>query len=154
MNDLINNLMQSFQYEGSDVSEILKLIPSAKKEIDRIKANGNKIGFVKDGGRWYADLPNWPLDRYHLEMVAGADDLMEELADGKSYVTIKLSQHKKHIKMKDGEALLKLIELDPGGFSGSYRVIGDFKTDEAWLCPVVNFVFMCVPAFIKFKKVN
>jgi len=128
-------------------------VPAAIKEIARIKANSNKIGFVKDGGLWYADLPNWPLDRNHLLMVAGADDLLDELSGGTNYVTVQTTQHKREVNIKENEALLKLTQKDAGGLSGSYEVLGDFNTQTVWLCPVINFVFMRVPKFIKFSKV-
>ena len=39
-----------------------------------------KISFTKEANeRWYVDFPNWPLSHDNLEMVAGADDLLNLL---------------------------------------------------------------------------
>ena len=39
-----------------------------------------KVSFTKEANRrWYVDFPNWPLQHYMLEMVAGADDLLDLL---------------------------------------------------------------------------
>jgi hypothetical protein len=153
MTTTLNKLQNAFQHEGTNISNVLKLLPAAMKEMARIKANGNQLGFIKDGDLWYADLHNWPLDRSHLLMVAGADDLLDEFANGKRYVTMKISQHDSRIKIKPGEALLELLWKEDNGFSGTYKVNGHFETKQVWLCPVVNFVFLKVPKFIWFSKV-
>ena len=153
MTTTLEKLQNAFQHEGTNMTNVLKLLPLALKEMARIKADGNQLGFVKDGKLWYADLPNWPLDRSHLLMVAGADDLLDELAKGKRYVTMKISQHNSRVNIKQGEALLELLWKEDNGFSGTYKVNGNFETKQVWLCPVVNFVFMRVPKFIRFSKV-
>lgn len=147
---LVKQLKEAFQREGTTIMGSVQLVPAAMKEIARIKADGNKLGFIKDDGRWYADLQHWPLDRHHLLMVAGADTLLDEMNDGSDYVNVKLSQHKESVETGPNEALLELIYSN--GVSGTYKVHGNFNTRELWLCPVVNFVFMRVPKFIKFSK--
>ena len=43
-------------------------------------------------GRWYVELPEWPGNHAELEMVAGADTLLEKLANGKRSVNIELEE--------------------------------------------------------------
>jgi hypothetical protein len=39
-------------------------------------------------------------------MVAGADDLLDELANGEEYITLKISQHIKPVETEEKETLL------------------------------------------------
>lgn len=154
MTQLIQKLTDAYKNEGTNFGNTLKLIPAAMNEIAKFKANGNQITFVKDKNLWYADFENWPLDRSHLLMVRGADKLLDELSYGRNKVTLKVSQHSRKVKANENEALLELIEKDPGGFSGTYRIHGSYRTKELWLCPVVNFIFLKVPKFIKFQYIR
>ena len=154
MSTIISKMQDAFTRQGNDLGSLLRLAPAAMQEMARLKANGNKLGFIKDpDGRWYADLKNWPMDRSHLEMVAGADNLLDELANGESYLTLKIAQHDKPVKVGKGEALLSLTRKEDNGLSGTYRVSAGFNTREVWLCPVINFVFLKVPKYITFRKV-
>ena len=153
MSTTFKNLTDAFQQEGTNLGNALKLIPSALKEISKIKANGNQMGFEKVNGLWYADFENWPFAKTHLLMVQGADDLIEELANGKEYVTLKISQHSKKVTATQNEAILQLKQKDRNGLSGTYNVLGAYETQQIWLCPVINFIFFKVPKFIKFSKV-
>ena len=154
MNSTIKKLSDAFKLENTTFINSLKLFPSALKEIAKLKANDNVLGFEKIGTLWYADIENWPLDKEHLLMVAGADDLLDELADGKIYIKLKITQHKEQIEVQENEALLELIQKDIDGLSGTYKVLGNYQTKKIWLCPVVNFVFLKVPKFIKFSKIE
>lgn len=153
MTTLFKKLSDAYQNEGTTLLNTFQLIPAAMSEIKKFKENGNQIKFVKDKNLWYADFENWPLDRSHLLMVRGADKLLDELSQGRSHVTLKVSQHASRIKVHSHEALLELIQKDPGGFSGTYKIHGNYRTKELWLCPVVNFIFLKVPKFIKFQVV-
>ena len=51
-----------------------------------------KVSFTKESnGRWYVDFPNWPLSHDNLEMVAGADDLLDLLNNGTNHVALRVS---------------------------------------------------------------
>ncbi len=40
------------------------------------------LSFVLESDdKWYIDLPNWPFAHHNLQMVAGADDLLDELGE-------------------------------------------------------------------------
>ena len=151
---MIKDLLNAFKHDGTKLSSVSKLIPTALKEMARIKANGNKLDFVKQGNEWYADIPNWPLDPAHLQMVAGADNLLDEMANGLKRITIKISQYKKcPIILDDDIALLSIVSKS--NFAGTYEVEEcNYKTQNVWLCPVINFVFGRVPNYITFKLIK
>lgn len=106
--------------------------------------------FYREEKKWYVDLPEWEGDKWELEMVAGADDMLDMIA-GKSganrqcrvYIALEpfnedesnfpLTSHKL-IKVKDtpdiGGALYYL-----DNWYGQ-----DFKK-EIWLCHILEFIF-------------
>lgn len=111
-------------------------------------------------GRWYIDLPEFIESglgtKANLEMVAGADTLLSQLAEGQKEVNIrfnnqefpeaeihliKSSQHGYDLDLEPDE--------DPGGW---YH---DKHTKESlWLCPVTLYVFNSVyPDNIYIQKV-
>ena len=46
------------------------------------------ISFTKEWDKlWYVDFPNWPLSHDNLQMVAGADDLLNRLNDGSNHIS-------------------------------------------------------------------
>ena len=90
-------------------------------------------------GRWYVDLPNWPGTRADLEMVAGADALLDLVGDGKPSVVLQASA-----EPIEGYEVLKHLG------NGVYRT--DFyEVPEIWLCAVTKFVFGHYPKEIYFK---
>ncbi len=97
--------------------------------------------FNRDGNtcRWYVDLPNWPGTRADLEMVAGADELLELVGDGKPSVVLQVS-----VEPIEGYEVLKHVG------NGVYRT--DFyEVPQVWLCAVTKFVFGNYPKEIYFK---
>lgn len=104
--------------------------------------------FYKDpDNRWYIDLPEYIDaglgDKANLEMVAGADLLLDKLANDKNDVLVRfndtffdgyeieLSQSSQH-----GYDDILEPEDDPGG----WYTIKDTNT-HLWLCPVTLYVF-------------
>jgi len=107
------------------------------KEIARQKVN--KLTFVKLCNNWYVDLPQYGGELAELEMVAGADELLQEIADQSDkthQVTLEIVEDK-----KDSDIQLYLAELSTAG--GTYKVYSNdkFDTKELWLCNVTKFVF-------------
>ena len=48
-----------------------------------------KLSFTKEqDNNWYIDLPNWPFAHHNLMMVAGADDLCEELKYDENHTSV------------------------------------------------------------------
>ena len=92
------------------------------------------IGKKQD--RWYIDLPEWKGPKANLEMVAGADDLLNFLSRGVDRINVTFADE----KIDNGFALKHI-----GG--GVYEV--DMATDadisaapkSIWLCEVTKFIF-------------
>lgn len=107
------------------------------KEIAKQKVD--KLTFVKLCNNWYVDLPQYGGELGELEMVAGADELLQEIveqSDKTHQVTLEIVEDK-----KDSDIQLYLAELNNVG--GTYKVYSNdkFKTKELWLCNVTKFVF-------------
>ncbi len=88
--------------------------------------------------RWYIDLPEWQGPRANLEMVAGADTMLQVFAKGKERVNVTFTNFETHEISPD--LLLKHI----GG--GTYTVTRlnekyPDAPDRMWLCGVTKFVF-------------
>ena len=48
--------------------------------------------YKETSNRWYIDLPDWTGSKDDLEMVAGADAMLEYMAEGKSEVSVIVSE--------------------------------------------------------------
>jgi len=111
--------------------------------------------FVKEGGGWFIDLPEYLEQggsKADLAMVAGADTMLDIMAEGKLHVDLRLSL--------DGDAeadLLELTEVCPPAVGGGYYLLhtynGKAVNHRMWLCAVTNFVFGHLPTRIYVKKV-
>lgn len=112
-------------------------MPSFKKEYAKFV---NKLTFVKLCNKWYIDLPSYEGELPELQMVAGADDLLQEIAnksDKTNQVTIEIVENR-----KESDIQLDLVELTQSG--GTYKVHStenQFETKQLWLCNVTKFVF-------------
>lgn len=107
------------------------------KELAKVRIN--KLTFVRLCNKWYVDLPEYNGSLGELEMVAGADELLQEIVDQSDkthQVTLEIVENK-----KDSDIQLYLAELNNVG--GTYKVYSNdkFKTKEVWLCNVTKFVF-------------
>lgn len=113
------------------------IMSSFKKEYTKFV---DKLTFVKLCNKWYIDLPNYEGELFELQMVAGADDLLQEIAnksDKTNQVTIEIVENK-----KESDIQLDLVELTQSG--GTYKVHSvenQFETKQLWLCNVTKFVF-------------
>lgn len=90
--------------------------------------------------KWYIDLPDWNGSIEDLEMVMGADIMLDILSQGSDNIILYLSENEiDHYKY----TLSKIREE----FDGStYIVEGNNITPfEAWLCSVTKFVFGYFP---------
>lgn len=110
--------------------------------------------FVKEFGGWYIDLPEYLEgggSKADLAMVAGADTLLDLIAEGKESVT--LSMDTKPFKGSDELILLRLCDSSTGGgdyFMKTYA--GQPINQELWLCDVTLFVFGDMPEKIFIRK--
>lgn len=96
------------------------------------------LGFIRESNsRWYADIKHWP-KRFHanLEMVAGADDLLEALDNGNGYVKVEVS-----VEPSDKRDWFKMIKVSQTYLGATYTVLYcDRYKGKAWLCNVGKFV--------------
>jgi len=88
--------------------------------------------------RWYIDLPEWQGPRANLEMVAGADSLLDVFAQGQERVNVTFTNYEAH----DIEADLLLTHVS----GGTYKVtrMNEYfpeAPERMWLCGVTKFVF-------------
>lgn len=110
--------------------------------------------FIKeDTGKWYIDLPNWEGTKAELEMVEGADTMLDYVGKGTSPVELILAE-----QPFEGGNVLKLIhdyskEIGGGGIYLLANYEGEILNQEMWLCEVTEWVFGKLPPFIYFKKI-
>lgn len=107
--------------------------------------------FVKNQNKWYFDLPNWTGRKGALQMVSGADKMLELLSNEKNYVNLLVSR-----KFYDGADIIKLKRKSL--INGAhYNVINNetnFNLNKIWLCGVTEKVFGEYPQEIFFSKIN
>ena len=109
--------------------------------------------FYKDQrGEWYIDLPGWEGSKAQLEMVEGADTMLDIVSNYTNECFLKMSD-----KPFDGAEILALTYArtnDQGG-GGDY-ILNEYNRETVnhmmWLCEVTKHVFKGLPAFIYFMK--
>src|SRR5574338_1054899 len=102
-----------------------------------------KYRFYKDPeNKWFIDLPSWPGEKAELQMVCGADTMLEYMAEGNDVVFVYISES----EFGGCDTLIMLPEVLP---SGAYylmqRIRGIEINLEMWLCDVTKFVFRKFP---------
>lgn len=97
-----------------------------------------EISFEKyNDGRWFVVLPNYEGSFEDLEMVDGADKLLDVLTEDNLYVNLNVSLNENELFLP---ATLQLISHDE---CGAYYEVLDFPDyeGEIWLCNVVHEIF-------------
>ena len=117
-----------------------------------------KVSFIKESDRrWYVDFPNWPLSHDNLEMVAGADDLLDILNNGTNYVSLQV--YTKRPKEYDIELKKVHSALTKGAFYTVETSLKEWENPNSirrkqlWLCPVTLTVLGQYPQQIFFKQI-
>jgi len=100
-----------------------------------------KYRFYKESnGNWYIDLPEWKGSKDDLQMVLGADTMLEYMAEGNNEVNAYISE-----TAFDGADILRLKGLADDIGNGAYYFMQKYRGIEvnldAWLCDVTLFVF-------------
>jgi hypothetical protein len=98
---------------------------------------------------WYVDMPEWEGSIDALEMVRGADDMLDELSSNTGrdvYLQISTSS------FDDCERLIK-IQDDVVGGGAYYGYASTYEPRVIWLCSVSNWYFGCHPENIFFKSI-
>ena len=88
--------------------------------------------------KWYVVLPEWEGEHWELEMVMGADTMLDILAQGESEVYASLS-----LEPIDNAICLTFDKHYEGG--GWYNLKSDLFEFPVWLCHVTKFVFGKLP---------
>ncbi len=103
--------------------------------------------FNKEQGNWYIDLPNWYGTKAELQMVAGADNLLDQLSENGTTVNVTLSTDKV-FNTPGFQTLKRIVKTPPNG------CIYHLGFTPVWLCNVTKFVFDGIfPRQIHFKVV-
>lgn len=97
---------------------------------------GKAFTFKKDTlGKWYVILPEWKGDKEELEMVSGADVMLDILAQGENTINV-------HISTENTPFVVFKLSLDRLENDGAwYKLKSEFYEFDVWLCHVVKFVF-------------
>ena len=96
-----------------------------------------EVRFYKELDSWYADVPQHT--QAENRTVAGADALLDDVAGGRSKVSVVVSPD-----VEDPGAWnmhLHLVEHDRIGATYKVTTAGDSSTRMAWLCNVMHTVF-------------
>lgn len=105
--------------------------------------------FTKDWlNKWYADVPEWDGERWELEMVYGADTMLDIMAQGDDEVYLNLStEEPTHVPYDTLEKI-----KDTPDIGGATYLMKSYKgieyNLEIWLCHVTSFVFGELPKII------
>ena len=96
-----------------------------------------RVDFLKeDDGKWYVDLPNWPYAHEELEMVNGADKLLDYLTLDDKLVSLEVYTEEPTI----GEYITYSL-TDHDDYGGTYKNQNPYaEVPEIWLCNVTHFV--------------
>ena len=108
--------------------------------------------YKESDNRWYVDLPEWEGPKANLEMVMGADVMLDILAQGEGEVTLNMS---KEPEPGLSEMLCFLKETPDLGEGAYYHMESYIELEfnlDIWLCDVTKFVFGEFPTIIYFNK--
>lgn len=113
------------------------------------------INFVKLANRWYAQLPNYPGKVEDLEMVLGADVLLDIIdSEETGIVSLEVYNSEEEFVKKYDIFLFPDYTIDfveaTGDDGANYR-LREYKHD-LWLCNVTKYVFGEFPLTIYIIK--
>lgn len=91
-------------------------------------------------GRWYVVLPEWPGEKSDLEMVWGADMMLDLYAQGSNKLTLSISETE-----VPGYDKIQLVEICSTVEGGAYYKIDKINNIDynfkAWICDVTKFLY-------------
>ena len=106
--------------------------------------------FYKTGNSWYIDIPDYPGPKADLQMVAGADTMLDIMAGNQNCIELLVSE----VPVPSFDELIKLDKNDLG--SGAYYSMKTYKgkelNKEMWLCDVAKYLFGDFPERIFIKQ--
>ena len=120
-------------------------------------------GLYAEADRWYVNLPDYPGPKAELEMVEGADKMLDYVlhiychaqdSTVRLYVDTVSFEGSSQLIMIEGDRQQKEIVETCGG---RYYFLEFFEDQEVnivmWLCPVMEYVFGTYPEFVYIKPV-
>lgn len=132
---------------------MIALLSNAYNRISKGEMNTNKNAykFTKERtGLWYIELDGWTGRRADLQMVQGADTMLDVVSKNGNEVTLVLSE-----EPFPGAYTLKLVEVCPPSVGGGMYLLevydGEVINQKMWLCAVTEWLFKKLPPFIYFK---
>ena len=115
--------------------------------------------FYKENNKWYIDIPEWSGQKAELEMVEGADTMLDIISECSLIVDLHISL----APFESANVLEKLTELSINqnisidACGGSYYLLRIYDQIEynitMWLCDVTKYIFNEFPDKIYFKKI-
>ena len=109
------------------------------------------LKFVREGKKWYIDLPEWTGRKAALQMVSGADTLLDYMAEGKREVVM-------YVDEEEFSGCECLTLINKCWWNGANYRIETYKNYymhlKVWLCDVTKVVLGDFPEKIYFIKVN
>ena len=111
-----------------------------------------KVKFYKEkSGRWYIDLPEWEGTKEDLEMVLGADDLMNLIAQGDDEIYVQVGDEK--FPGANQMIMVEMGSIDMGGAWYLVPSVGQIEFNpRIWICDVTKFIFGQFPETIWFYR--
>jgi hypothetical protein len=107
-----------------------------------------RLKFYKEAdNRWYVELPEWQGSKADLEMVAGADTMLEYMAEDKDHVFLYLSETE-FVGADKLDLVCLAADLGNGAYYRMEMYNGIELNLEMWLCDVTKFVFGDFPKII------
>jgi len=107
-----------------------------------------KFRFYKaDSGRWYIDLPGWNGSIDELEMVQGADTMLDRVSGYTNECILEMSD-----EAFEGADTIQLVSDLSDSVGGGDYIMKSYKGEDIehhmWLCAVTVQVFGILPAVI------
>ncbi len=105
--------------------------------------------FYKEAsGRWFVDLPDWEGEKDDLEMVCGADTMLDIISEGSMVIFLYIST--KYFEFSNKLELIELGAEEGGGYYKLAQYNGITFDLRLWLCDVTKYVFGEIPKNLYF----
>lgn len=102
--------------------------------------------------KWYIEIPEWDGDKADLEMVMGADVMLDIFAQGEDQVELSLAQDKPETSC-DTLTLIETCSSLTGGAVYQIETIENIQYDfTIWLCDVTLTIFDHFPHKLYIQK--
>ena len=101
--------------------------------------------FELEKGKWYIVLPEWKGTKEELEMVCGADTMLDIMSQGEDFVFATISEE------DFDNYTFKLTYSSDSSGGAYYNLVSKFNSFEVWLCHVTKFVFGYLPKELYIK---